>query len=192
MEAHSLSDTLDKLLAETEDQTKVSIRDILTTFKHRGFGPLILVPALIGALPTGMIPGVPSVCASMVLFMAIQQLFGKTHPWLPERIKDSTIKRSKLQKVINQIDKPVKQVDNWIGKRAVWITSDVGNRLTALLCVGLACAVIPLELVPMAALVPLSILTILGLGITTRDGALILVGFVLSACLAIALGYLLI
>ena len=59
-DALNLTDVLNKI-HKSEDGDKIKVEQILDTFKHRGYGPLLLVPALISILPTGAIPGVPAI-----------------------------------------------------------------------------------------------------------------------------------
>jgi len=52
--------------------------------------------------------------------------------------------------------------------------------LTALLAILLAITLVPLGVVPFGVVAPAFIIGLLGLGITARDGVLIIIGFVLS------------
>ena len=83
-----MDDLLDKTTGE------VSVGDVVNKFESRGFGPLLLLPALIALLPTGAIPGVPSICGVTLCIICLQIAFGDEHPWLPAVLKN----RSLIQK----------------------------------------------------------------------------------------------
>ena len=50
-----LTDILETLDRQVEDD-KITLQDIVDTFNSRGFGPVVLLPALIALLPTGGVP----------------------------------------------------------------------------------------------------------------------------------------
>ena len=83
---------MDDLLDKTTG--KASVGDVVNKFESRGFGPLLLLPALIALLPTGAIPGVPSICGVTLCIICLQMAFGDEHPWLPAVLKN----RSLIQK----------------------------------------------------------------------------------------------
>lgn len=92
MSKNKVSDIMDDLLDKTTG--KASVGDVVNKFESRGFGPLLLLPALIALLPTGAIPGVPSICGVTLSIICLQIAFGDEHPWLPAVLKN----RSLIQK----------------------------------------------------------------------------------------------
>ncbi|QJX02492.1 hypothetical protein HML84_13100 [Alcanivorax sp. IO_7] len=56
--ALGLTDIL-RELAEWPDGGRISLVSVVDTMQGRGFGPLLLAPALLVVLPTGAIPGCP-------------------------------------------------------------------------------------------------------------------------------------
>nr|WP_053070786.1 exopolysaccharide biosynthesis protein [Halomonas sp. PR-M31] len=55
--------TLTQLLEQLDDSDSgetIQLQDIVDNFETRGFGPLLVLPALIVLLPTGAIPGIPT------------------------------------------------------------------------------------------------------------------------------------
>ncbi|WP_339927585.1 exopolysaccharide biosynthesis protein, partial [uncultured Cobetia sp.] len=65
MSKHANEGNLTGLLEELDREIEgdISLGDILEHFNSRGFGPLLVLPALLVLLPTGAIPGVPTTCA---------------------------------------------------------------------------------------------------------------------------------
>lgn len=62
----SLVDLLNQM--EDEQEGKTRLGDVIARFEDRGFGPLLLMPALIALLPTGAIPGVTYAVRNNVVF----------------------------------------------------------------------------------------------------------------------------
>ena len=71
--SNSIADLLDEMYDENSDKT--SLGKVIERFEDRGFGPLLLVPALVALLPTGAIPGVPTICGITLFFICIQICF---------------------------------------------------------------------------------------------------------------------
>ncbi|MBR9790503.1 MAG: exopolysaccharide biosynthesis protein [Gammaproteobacteria bacterium] len=78
-----MDDLLDKTTGE------VSVGDVVNKFESRGFGPFLLLPALIALLPTGAIPGVPSICGVTLCIICLQMAFGDEHPLVTRRPEES-------------------------------------------------------------------------------------------------------
>ena len=85
----SLTQLLEKL-DDANDGRTIHLQDVVDTFQSRGFGPLVTLPALLALLPTGGVPGVPTLCAIFIALIAVQQLFGRQSPWLPRKRSTNT------------------------------------------------------------------------------------------------------
>lgn len=82
-----LTDILERIHKQT-GRKELSIKDMLDALHNKGFGPLLLVPVLLILLPTGALPGVPTLAAALVFLAAGQILMGRKRPWLPQKIED--------------------------------------------------------------------------------------------------------
>ncbi len=82
--------TLQQVLGEIDEQAEqadsVTIDELVQHFQSRGFGPLIMFPALIAGLPTGAFPGVPSIFGLCIALISLQLVWGKQYPWLPKKV----------------------------------------------------------------------------------------------------------
>ncbi len=78
-DAMSVHDVLQRLQQEAEADN-VAVGTLVDALNSRGFGPLLLAPALIALLPTGGIPGVPSLCGVLIFLIAIQGSMGDRSP----------------------------------------------------------------------------------------------------------------
>lgn len=176
----NLSDVLDQMVENTQEEKQVSVADLLDALHTRSYGPVLLLPAILAVSPVGAIPGMAIVTGSLIILIAGQALVGQSHPWLPKKLLGFSFPQDKLQE-------SSKQVRPWI----VWSEQAVSHRLTILtqppmfhvivaVCVLLAVLFYPLALVPMAVAVPGTAIILFSLGLTARDGALIIAGFVLA------------
>ena len=183
----SLSQILSNLVDDTKGE-KVSLGELFDTLDQRSYGPLLLLPALIAVAPTGAIPGMSIVTGSIIALFAVQLLIGKSHPWLPERLERFEFSRKTLSRSVDKAMPWVKAVESHLRRRFTLLAEPPANRVVALLCLLLALTMFPLALLPFAVAVPGTAIMFFALGLTTRDGLLILAGFVFSA-VAIALTY---
>lgn len=173
----ALLDTLKKDI----DGDSVSVGEVVKTFRQRGFGPLLLVPALIALFPTGAIPGVPSICGITLFLVCIQMAFGSEHPWLPEKLKHRSIAHDKLDSAIKRSRPYVEKVETLLAPRIEWLSDYPFTRIIAIYSGLFALAMIPLEAMPFAAALPAFAITLTAIGLTSRDGIFILIGIILQA-----------
>ena len=108
----SVTDILDRLVDVGDKNDSVSIGDIVGTFGSRSYGPVLLVPALIGVSPVGGIPTVPTILAATLLLIVIQLVFGKEHLWLPGILKNRSVEGEKLANAAEDME----GVGKWMDK----------------------------------------------------------------------------
>ena len=163
----------------TDGQVSVATHALIG---NRSFGPLLLVPGLIGLSPIGAIPGVPGVMAVIVMFVAVQILIGKDHAWLPERARQnarSTQHRlRRVVKAISPLRAPRSTIFSVRGSRV--LTTGFFFYVLAALCLLVAIVTPIIELVPLAGIVPNAAIVAYGLAITAHDGLWALVAFLFS------------
>jgi len=172
--------------SDAVDGTEVDLKTLIQAFGDRAFGPVMILCALFLMTPLGAIPGLPAAFALIIIVFALQLLFRREHPWMPEILRKIKISEMKLKKARKFVSPVLDKIDNVIHPRLPWVTSGPMQALTALLAIILALTMAPLGIVPFGVVAPAFIIGLLGLGITARDGVLIIVGFVLS--LGVAFG----
>jgi len=175
-----LEQVIDGVVELGDDQQKVSVGDIQKKVGQRSFGPFLFVPAIIEISPVGGIPGVPTMLALIVALFAFQLLIGRHHFWMPGFLAHRSINGQKLEKGLNKIRPAVRWLDKVSNRRLDWATSKGFLRVIAVLCIVLATSVPPLELLPFASTAPFSAICLFGLGITTQDGAAVVLGLLLA------------
>lgn len=182
----NLTEFLDEFNAKV-DGDHVNLGDMVAAFKHQGFGPLLLAPSLLVLLPTGAIPGVPTVCALFICLVNGQQLVGLKHPWLPGPLRHYSIERSKFETAVNKVKPITRRIDRIIRPRYTRLVKPPADYMLALLSMVLALFMIPLEVVPFAAAAPALAIAFFALGLTANDGILIIIGLVVTV-IAVVMG----
>jgi len=174
----ALTGTLEALNDETTGE-EVSVVDVVEALNSRGYGPLLIGPALITILPTGAIPGVPAVCALLIIFISAQILIKKSHPWLPKKLRDFNFKREKLLSALNKAKPYTQKVDKLIYPRIRFLTGDAAKPVIAISSILLSLAIIVLGFIPFLAALPAAGILLLGLGLSGRDGLFVILAFLI-------------
>ncbi len=175
--------TLSDLLDEAEDGTSgdpITVGELLDTIDTRSFGPILLLPAVIALSPIGAIPGMSFVTGTIIIMFAGQLLCGKRHPWLPKFIKSIQFSREKLNKTSKVMRPWAKYVDSALHQRLTFLTQRPFDSIVAGICILLALLFYPLAVLPWAVALPSGAIVLFSLGLTSRDGLFVLIGFALT------------
>ena len=159
---------------------QVDLKDLVQAFGDRAFGPVMILCSLFLMTPIGIIPGLPAAFGLVVIIFAIQLLFRRQYPWMPEILRKVEISDAALEKTQKKMSPLLRKIDSVIHPRLPWVTSGPMQVLTALLAIMLSITLVPLGVVPFGVVAPAFIIGLLGLGITARDGVLIIIAFILS------------
>ncbi len=182
----NLGGLLREIKALARDSEQLSIHKIRETVGERSFGPFLTIPAIIETSPIGGIPGLPSVIAIVISFIAIQILFGRKHLWLPDWLEKRRIKGSKLERGVEKIEPASRWIDKLVRPRLAWATKPPFLQGLAALSIVLCATVPPLELIPFASTLPMAAVALIGLSLIARDGSLACSALLLSAGTAYA------
>jgi hypothetical protein len=176
---HDLERIVDLLLIACDRSTdgRVSVRDVMRLIGNRSFGPLLLVPGLIGLSPIGAIPGLPGIMALIVMFVASQILIGMDHAWLPDALARRSIETARLRRVVKVIHPYARRFDDFLSPRFTLLTRGLFFYLLAALCLAVAIVTPIIELVPLAGIVPNAAIVAYALAITAHDGLWALAAF---------------
>jgi hypothetical protein len=183
----SVGDILDRIEKLARQQDRVAVGDVVEAMGNRGFGPFLIVIPLIDISPVGSIPGLPTAMAAIVVLIAIQLALARRHLWLPGFVRRRAIASHKVRKAVSKMRGVARFMDRWFHGRLPALTSPPVVRVAAVVVIALACAVPPLELLPLATTAPMLAIAAFGLAITVRDGALMIVA-VLSGAGTVAVG----
>lgn len=179
-QASSVESILDDLEKLADNEDTVTVDDVVDAIGGRGFGPLILLPALLVITPLGGIPGFPTLMAAVILMIAAQSLMQKKRIWLPNLLGDRGVKNEKVTKSTKKLRSMAKWIDEHMGQRLKALVSEPMQLVAAGIVAVLCLLVPPSELVPFAAILPMGAIAVLGLALSLRDGLVMLVGLVVS------------
>ena len=177
----TLSDLLNHFVETTQGQDKVAISDLLDSLSSRSHGPMLLFPAIIAISPIGMIPGMSIVTGTLIILIATQMMFFSNRPWIPSRIAGFEFSRERLKNGVDKTNPWVKRFEKIVKARFEFLASGIMIYPIAIVCVLMAISFYPLAFVPFGVLAPGFAITMFALGLTARDGLLVMLGFLLTA-----------
>lgn len=171
-----LTSIVDSIEHGSHGSTKISVGDLMEAIESRGFGALLLLPALLTFLPTGGIPGVPGVCAIMIILICGQMVFGRRHAYIPKNIKNLSIRRKKLETILDKSRPTLKFLDHFVTQRFSFMFQPLTERIIAGISILLALTFFPLAFIPFAVLPSAAAIVLMSLGLLSRDGLLVILG----------------
>lgn len=163
---------------------EVTLGHLLDTLDTRSYGPLLLLPALIAVAPTGAIPGMSIFTGSIIGLLALQMLAGRRHPWLPARLERFAFPRERLVSIVDAVLPWARRIERLLSERLRFLFAPPADRLIALACAVLAAMMFPLALLPFAVALPGTAIILFALGLTMKDGLLVLLGYGLTMAAA--------
>ena len=170
--AQSLSGGLRSLMRSRK--ARLSVGEIVKRFEGgNGLGPVLFVLTLPILVP--LPPGASMVLALPLLIVAPQVAAGRGKLWLPRWLAARTVDHKKLARLIGRMLPLLERLEALGRPRLSPLTGGAGTRL-----VGVVCTVLALVLVlpiPIANLFPAMALGMFALGLTRRDGLMVLAGY---------------
>lgn len=177
----SLEELLDRIRESDAEDDRVALGSILDVFEHRSFGPLLTLAGLVTLAPlVGDIPGVPTTMGVLVVLTAAQILIRRDSIWLPRWLLDRSVDQGKLHKALDWLRKPSRFVDRLTRPRLTVVFRGPGQIGLAVVCLGVGAVMPLLEAIPFSANAAGIALTLLGLSLISRDGALALAGIAVT------------
>lgn len=171
-----VSDLLE-LLARTWPGERISLGDITRLLGDRGYGVLMLVLVLPGALP-----GISSIAAIPLALVALQLAIGLPRPWLPRFLANRSLSRADFARMIGQALPYLTRIERLLRPRLTVLTGPVGERVIGLACLALALLLTVPILFNLPLVVPIALMS---LAVLERDGLVGAVGLA-AGCLALA------
>ncbi|MGP1274914.1 MAG: exopolysaccharide biosynthesis protein [Caulobacterales bacterium] len=168
-------------MADGTDGETVSVGDLLKTAGRRSYGPLLLLLGIISVSPLAAIPGANWLFSLITLLIALQILFGRDRPWVPQRLLDHEFSRERLMQGVTASEPYARTIDRFLKPRLNVLTRTPFVQLVALICIGAALVSFPLGFVPLGPLLPGLTVLVFGLAITSNDGLLVIVTGILLA-----------
>lgn len=176
----SLTDALFQIEEHSNGNSKITFADIVEALNSRGFGALLIGPALITILPTGAIPGIPALCAVLIMLFSVQILLGRDYPWLPKRLENISFDAQAYKRGVKKIKPYIQWIDSFFHPRFEVLTGHTADICVAIICILLSCLIIAFGFIPFMPMLPAFAVLMLALGLSVHDGLLVACGFVIT------------
>lgn len=157
----------------------ITLRQILQLIGDHG--PLLLCAVLtVPFLLPVSIPGVSTVFGLAILLLGIGITLNRM-PWLPRQIMDRKIDAEKLKPVLKRGIQLTAKVEAIIRQRLGFLTAGAfAGRINGLAIIaGAVLLMLPLGLVPFSNTLPAFAILFLCIGMSQRDGLLVIAGYIM-------------
>src|SRR5258706_7527768 len=161
---------------------RVTFGEILLGLRHRAVGFATLIFSLPCCLP--MPPGIPTVCGIALVVTALNLVTMRTRLWLPAALAGKTVARSDLNRIVTWATPLMRRLERYCPPPLPIVTESVGKVLVGLVIFVLGfIMILPIPFVgnmppPIAA-------SVIALGMTERDGLIVVIGVVVSVAAVI-------
>ncbi len=156
---------------------RVTFGEILLGLRHRAAGFATLIFSLPCCLP--MPPGIPTVCGIALVIIALNLIAMRQRLWLPAAIAGKTVARSDLNRMVVRATPLMRRLERYCRPRLPMVTESVGKVLVG--AVVLVLGLIMILPIPFVGNMPPAIAaSVIALGVTERDGLIVLIGIVVS------------
>lgn len=166
------------LILVSHTTARISVGELLDALSDHGFGLLILVPALINAIPGPHIPGFSLPFAIGLIVLGAQLASGRPSPWIPGRVRRWSVTSSGYARFLDRVLPIIRRVEAWLGPRPSWLTEPPGQRVIGVTVVLLSLVLafpIPFGNAPIAFA-----LVVLALGLMEEDSRALSLGLALG------------
>lgn len=171
----SFSEVLLVLLARRNGDLRM--QDLLTFFRERSFGALMLIFAAPNILP--LPPGVSTVLAIPLIIVSAQLALGFASVRLPAALAGLTLPKEWMAAAIARLVPWFGRIERVLSPSLPSLFSFVGERITGLLCLVLS--ILLFLPIPFTGIVPAAVLTLIAFGIVQKDGRAVIAGWIGSA-----------
>jgi len=168
---------------ESQKGEKITIGEFLDPLGERAFGFLVLILAIPNFIPVPI--GVGGVMGVLVIYVGAQMLLGFQHPWLLRSIRTHGMKRARVERFVARLTPLLRWLEKACRPRLEMLTRQPAHRISGflLVLVGIALA-LP---IPFTNYVFGVLLVVYAVALIERDGAALIVAWLASVAVAIAL-----
>ncbi|WP_424930420.1 exopolysaccharide biosynthesis protein [Amaricoccus tamworthensis] len=181
-EAQPVQSVIDDLRDEAS-QGEVTVGKVVHAFEDRSVGVLLTLLGLLLLVPViGGLPGAPYVMAFLILAAVAQSFLQTGGIWLPGFLKERDIPKDKLDSGLDMAEPWARRIDRITGERLTFLAGSQAARIPIFVCVViLALSLLVLGLIP-AGILPAALgIFVFGLALMSRDGFLVIAGYLLTA-----------
>jgi hypothetical protein len=162
---------------------KITIGEFLDPLGERAFGFLVLILAVPNFIPVPI--GVGGVMGVLVIYVGAQMLLGFQHPWLLRSMRKHGMQRARVERFIARLTPLLRSLEHVCRPRLEALTRQPADRISGflLVLVGILLA-LP---IPFTNYVFGVLLVVYAVALIERDGAALIVAWLASVAVAIAL-----
>ena len=171
------SEVLRDLVEEGESE-RITFAEILTELKHRAAGFTLLIFALPCCLP--MPPGIPTVCGIAIVIIALNLIAARQRLWLPRAIANKSVSRADMKRMVDRVVPLLERLEKVCKPRLPVVTDTGGKILIGVVIFALGFIMI-LPIPFLGNMPPGFAASVIALGMTERDGLVVLIGALASA-----------
>ncbi len=165
-------------LGQKDKTGTTKIKELLVEFHENGILLTMLFFALPVAIPLPYPPGFTTIMGVPLIILSIQLLCGFRQVILPSKINNYQIQNTILISISNKVAPKIKLVENYIKPRLFFANSIYCEQLVGL--ISLICSIAIAIPLPLTNAVPALGITIMALGLSNRDGLVIILGLITS------------
>jgi len=173
----SLTEIIDEVIA-VSGSDQVSLRDVIRAVGDASFAPILLLPALSVATPLSGIPLFSTLMGVVIFLVSIQMLMRKDHLWLPGWVLRRTVNGSVVQRAFGYLYPVAHWVDAKTDRRFRVLVHRPLVFIPQMLCAMSGAMMMLLEFIPFSSSIMGIAVSLLALGMMTRDGIVLLVGLI--------------
>ena len=171
-ETHKPLSVLLRELTEREGET-ILVDEVVDHFGRRAFAALLFIFAVPNLLP--LPPGSTTILGLPLVLIAPQLVIGAPNLWLPRAVGRRPLKTRDLKRAFDKLLPRLVRIERWMAPRHGWLFGHVGDRIIGLVCTLLALVLIlP---IPLGNVLPALSISTLSLGMTQRDGTVVMIGY---------------
>lgn len=176
------SDVIRQFVASLDGpNSSVTVSEIVAALRHRSYGGLILILAVVA-----LVPGISIVGGLMIIVPAAQMMLGWPYPKLPGRLGRTRLRVERLRGAVTRMLPIILYIERFVRPRWVWATRPPAENFIGALTIVLAIVLfIPL---PFTNFTPAVAMIVISLGFLERDGVIVTIGLVTSV-IALAIGF---
>ncbi len=189
----TLAELLARVAARADkagSEAQLTVGEFVGVFGRRAYGPLLLAVGLFSISPATIMPGMTWLAGGLSVLIALQMSLGADHLWLPGGLRARRISTRGLAALIRRAEPWARRIDSVLKPRLVFLSHPPGLALVGVVGVLAGLLKFPLGFIPAAPLAPGIVIVLIGLGVTTRDGIVLLAaicGAIAAAALALRL-----
>ena len=177
----NLQELLKELQAAAGRTENISVKQLREALGRRSFAPPLLIASLLGFTPVGVVPGVPTILALIVIVVAAQVALGRQGLWMPGALLNLKVESKRLKAAAIKLGPFARLVDKIIRPRLSVLTVTPYSSVIAITCIMIALTVPPFEFVPLVDLPLWGAMVAFSLSLFAHDGLLAIIAFALTA-----------